>query len=212
MLMSVVSVYIQIFTKSVENAKICNVDKIFLALLKYLKILYKVPHMHNFFLLAFEVQILTKIRQNYEYLQIIFPRSTSPPNVQQNGTHLPTFFLTLDIKIIQFTISDNFVLDMGNMDCLLRSILWLMCSFKSCHISIVTLRTQLIEKSKIRPLKISQSQIPSIAPPVSYNLPYIVQCTLSHSISSTINIYYSIVFSRVTALAIDCAFRKWDIS
>ncbi|KAE9532775.1 hypothetical protein AGLY_009856 [Aphis glycines] len=35
---------IQIFTKSVENAKICNVDKIFLALSKYLKILYKVPH------------------------------------------------------------------------------------------------------------------------------------------------------------------------
>ncbi|KAF0762328.1 hypothetical protein FWK35_00017477 [Aphis craccivora] len=28
-------------------------------------------HRHNFFLLAFEVQILTKIRQNYEYLQII---------------------------------------------------------------------------------------------------------------------------------------------
>ncbi|KAE9522876.1 hypothetical protein AGLY_016687 [Aphis glycines] len=48
------------------------VDKIFLAQSKYLKILYKVPHMHNFFLLAFEVQILTKIRQNHEYLQIIF--------------------------------------------------------------------------------------------------------------------------------------------
>ncbi|KAE9539584.1 hypothetical protein AGLY_004836 [Aphis glycines] len=44
-----------------------HVDKIFLALSKYLKILYKVPHMHNFFLLAFEVQILTKIRQNHEY-------------------------------------------------------------------------------------------------------------------------------------------------
>ncbi|KAF0746432.1 Uncharacterized protein FWK35_00020432 [Aphis craccivora] len=28
--------------------------------------------MHNFFLLAFEVQILTKIRQNHEYLQFIF--------------------------------------------------------------------------------------------------------------------------------------------
>ncbi|KAE9536729.1 hypothetical protein AGLY_006962 [Aphis glycines] len=27
---------------------------------------------HNFFLLAFEVEILTKIRQNHEYLQIIF--------------------------------------------------------------------------------------------------------------------------------------------
>ncbi|KAE9524049.1 hypothetical protein AGLY_015530 [Aphis glycines] len=42
-----------------------SVDKIFLALSKYLKILYKVLHiihMHNFFLLAFEVQILTKIR------------------------------------------------------------------------------------------------------------------------------------------------------
>ncbi|KAE9524250.1 hypothetical protein AGLY_015289 [Aphis glycines] len=48
------------------------VDKIFLTISKYLKIFYKVPHMHNFLLLAFEVQILTKIRQNYEYLQIIF--------------------------------------------------------------------------------------------------------------------------------------------
>ena len=28
-------------------------------------------HKHNFFLLAFEFQILTKIRQNHEYLQII---------------------------------------------------------------------------------------------------------------------------------------------
>ncbi|KAE9542566.1 hypothetical protein AGLY_002477 [Aphis glycines] len=69
-----------------------HVDKVFLAQTKYLKILYKVPHMHNFFLLAFEVQILTKIRQNHEYLQIIFPRSTPPPNVQQDGTHLPAFF------------------------------------------------------------------------------------------------------------------------
>ncbi|KAE9542973.1 hypothetical protein AGLY_002884 [Aphis glycines] len=58
-----------------------NVDKIFLALSKYLKILYKVPHMHNFFLLAFEVQILTKILRG--------PRSTPSPNVQQNGTHYP---------------------------------------------------------------------------------------------------------------------------
>ncbi|KAE9543778.1 hypothetical protein AGLY_002008, partial [Aphis glycines] len=62
-----VNVSVQIFTKSVENVKICNVDKIFLALSKYLK----VPHKHNFFSLAFEVQILTKIRQNHEYLQII---------------------------------------------------------------------------------------------------------------------------------------------
>ncbi|KAE9529497.1 hypothetical protein AGLY_011593 [Aphis glycines] len=46
---------------------ILNVDKNFLAQSKYLKILYKA----QFFLLAFEVQILTKIRQNYEYLQII---------------------------------------------------------------------------------------------------------------------------------------------
>ncbi|KAE9524283.1 hypothetical protein AGLY_015322 [Aphis glycines] len=38
------------------------VDKIFLALSNYL---------HNFFLLAFKVQILTKISQNHEYLQII---------------------------------------------------------------------------------------------------------------------------------------------
>ncbi|KAF0759795.1 hypothetical protein FWK35_00018966, partial [Aphis craccivora] len=28
-------------------------------------------HRHNFFLLTFEVKILTKIRQNHEYLQII---------------------------------------------------------------------------------------------------------------------------------------------
>ncbi|KAE9542387.1 hypothetical protein AGLY_003514 [Aphis glycines] len=41
-----------------------TVDKIFLAQSKYLK-------MHNFFLLAFEVQILTKIPQKHEYLQII---------------------------------------------------------------------------------------------------------------------------------------------
>ncbi|KAE9527339.1 hypothetical protein AGLY_013037 [Aphis glycines] len=35
---------IRIYTKYVKIAKICNVDKIFLALSKYLKILYKVPH------------------------------------------------------------------------------------------------------------------------------------------------------------------------
>ncbi|KAE9526135.1 hypothetical protein AGLY_013766, partial [Aphis glycines] len=77
-----------------------TVDKIFLALSKYLKILYKVPHMlflkihiYNFFLLSFEVQILTKIRQNYEYLQIIFLKSTPPPNVKQNDTHLPAFLV-----------------------------------------------------------------------------------------------------------------------
>ncbi|KAE9528814.1 hypothetical protein AGLY_012389 [Aphis glycines] len=64
-------------TRSIIIRKILTVvDKIFLALSKYLKILYKVSHMHNFFLLAFEVQILTKIRQNYEYLQIIFLLTT----------------------------------------------------------------------------------------------------------------------------------------
>ncbi|KAE9532118.1 hypothetical protein AGLY_010320 [Aphis glycines] len=67
-------------TRSIIIRKILSaVDKIFLALLKYLKILYKVPHMHNFFLLVFEVQILTKIRQNYEYLQIILPLKHKPP-------------------------------------------------------------------------------------------------------------------------------------
>ncbi|KAE9533242.1 hypothetical protein AGLY_009283, partial [Aphis glycines] len=80
-----------------------DVDKIFLAQLKYFKFLYKVPHMHNFFLFAFEVQILTKIRQNYEYLQIMFPRSTPPPNVQQNGTHLPAFFAS-NCKEMNFEI------------------------------------------------------------------------------------------------------------
>ncbi|KAE9536967.1 hypothetical protein AGLY_006774 [Aphis glycines] len=57
-----------------------SVDKIFLALSKYLKILYKVPHIihrHIFFLLSFEVKILTKIRKNHEYLQIIFFASKS---------------------------------------------------------------------------------------------------------------------------------------
>ncbi|KAE9522264.1 hypothetical protein AGLY_017337 [Aphis glycines] len=33
--------------------------------------------LHNFFLLAFEVQILTKIRQNHKYLQIIFYKKTN---------------------------------------------------------------------------------------------------------------------------------------
>ncbi|KAE9543027.1 hypothetical protein AGLY_002938 [Aphis glycines] len=36
-------------------------------------------HRDNFFLLAFEVQILTKIRQNYEYFQIILPFKHKPP-------------------------------------------------------------------------------------------------------------------------------------
>ncbi|KAE9531323.1 hypothetical protein AGLY_010529 [Aphis glycines] len=63
------------------------VDKIFLALSKYLKILYKVSHMHNFFLLAFEVQILTKIRQNYEYLQIILPLEHKPPFSPTTGNY-----------------------------------------------------------------------------------------------------------------------------
>ncbi|KAE9532803.1 hypothetical protein AGLY_009884 [Aphis glycines] len=59
-------------TRSIIMGKILSaVDLIVLALSKYLKIVYKVPHMHNFFLLAFEVQILTKIRKNHEYLQII---------------------------------------------------------------------------------------------------------------------------------------------
>ncbi|KAE9534850.1 hypothetical protein AGLY_008142, partial [Aphis glycines] len=64
-------------------------------------------HRHNFFLLAFEVQILTKTRQIHEYLQIIIltnhlrsesSRSTPLLNVQQSGTHLPTFFNNLGIK------------------------------------------------------------------------------------------------------------------
>ncbi|KAE9533907.1 hypothetical protein AGLY_008986 [Aphis glycines] len=67
------------------------VDKIFLALSKYLKILYKVPHIihwHNFFLLAFEVQILTKIRQNYEYMQIILPLKHKPPFSPTTGNYI----------------------------------------------------------------------------------------------------------------------------
>ncbi|KAE9536009.1 hypothetical protein AGLY_007910 [Aphis glycines] len=68
-----------------------SVDKIFLALSKYLKIFYKVPHVihtHNFFLLAFEVQILTKIRQNYEYLQIILPLKHKPPFSPTAGNYI----------------------------------------------------------------------------------------------------------------------------
>ncbi|KAE9533997.1 hypothetical protein AGLY_008733 [Aphis glycines] len=61
---------VKIYSKSVENAKICNVDKIFLAQSKYLKIA-------QFFFLAFEVQILTKIRQNHEYLLTNHLRSES---------------------------------------------------------------------------------------------------------------------------------------
>ncbi|KAE9532667.1 hypothetical protein AGLY_009748, partial [Aphis glycines] len=53
------------FLYMISFSKYFNVDKIFLTLSKYL------IHRHNFFLLTFEVQILTKIRQNHEYLQII---------------------------------------------------------------------------------------------------------------------------------------------
>ncbi|KAF0759111.1 Uncharacterized protein FWK35_00014763 [Aphis craccivora] len=59
---------IQIFMKSIENAKNCNISR------RYLKIL---P-----FLITFEFQILTKIRQIPEYLQIIFvfrPLKHKPP-------------------------------------------------------------------------------------------------------------------------------------
>ncbi|KAE9533272.1 hypothetical protein AGLY_009313 [Aphis glycines] len=52
------------------------------------KFLYKVPHMHNFFLFAFEVQILTKIRQNYEYLQIILPLKHKPPFSPTTGNYI----------------------------------------------------------------------------------------------------------------------------
>ncbi|KAE9534016.1 hypothetical protein AGLY_008752 [Aphis glycines] len=67
------------------------VNKIFLALSKYLKILYKVPHIIQgtiFFVLAFEVQILTKIRQNYEYLQIILPLKHKPPFSPTTGNYI----------------------------------------------------------------------------------------------------------------------------
>ncbi|KAE9536734.1 hypothetical protein AGLY_006967 [Aphis glycines] len=89
-----------------------NVDKIFLAQSKYLKILYKVPHMHNFFLLAFEVQILTKIRQNHEYLQIILltnhlrsepPRST-PPLMYSRAVPICRLFL-YDVNLISYEIA-----------------------------------------------------------------------------------------------------------
>ncbi|KAE9523574.1 hypothetical protein AGLY_016126 [Aphis glycines] len=81
------------FSPNVNTTEIFNfyanfVDKIFLALSKYLKILYKVPHMHNFFLLAFEVQILTKIRQKYEYLQIILPLKHKPPFSPTTGNYI----------------------------------------------------------------------------------------------------------------------------
>ncbi|KAE9537626.1 hypothetical protein AGLY_006649 [Aphis glycines] len=74
---------------SKNTLKFHHVDKIiFLALLKYLKIVYKVPHMHNFFLLAFEVQMLTKIRQNHEYLQIILPLKHKPPFSPTTGNYI----------------------------------------------------------------------------------------------------------------------------
>ncbi|KAE9522552.1 hypothetical protein AGLY_017051 [Aphis glycines] len=75
--------------KFLKNFDFFDVDKKFLDDQKVLKIYYKVPYEFSnfyeicrkrenlqntsaqFFLLAFEVQILTKIRQNHEYLQII---------------------------------------------------------------------------------------------------------------------------------------------
>ncbi|KAE9527015.1 hypothetical protein AGLY_013663 [Aphis glycines] len=107
-----------------------SVDKIFLVLSKYLKILYKVPHMHNI-LLAFKVQILTKIRQNYEYLQIIFPRSTPPPNVQQNGTHLPTFFKLFQSHNVKYFVAFiNPALIVSNIGQLFK-----LCHFNSLDLS-----------------------------------------------------------------------------
>ncbi|KAE9545782.1 hypothetical protein AGLY_001325 [Aphis glycines] len=50
---------------------------------RYLKILPA-----QFFLLAFEVQILTKIRQNYEYLQIILPLKHKPPFSPTTGNYI----------------------------------------------------------------------------------------------------------------------------
>ncbi|KAE9542706.1 hypothetical protein AGLY_002617 [Aphis glycines] len=73
------SVTITIYPQTILN--ICYYSKsisrryLKISLSKYLKIEYKVSHkIHrdNLFLLAFEVQIFTTIRQNYEYLQIIF--------------------------------------------------------------------------------------------------------------------------------------------
>ncbi|KAE9532729.1 hypothetical protein AGLY_009810 [Aphis glycines] len=86
-------IIVQIFTKYVEITKICNFPsssfkenskhhnrKNFKCIVNTLKFhhcsysdlniirIYK----HNFFLLAFEVQILSKIRKNHEYLQNIF--------------------------------------------------------------------------------------------------------------------------------------------
>ncbi|KAE9534057.1 hypothetical protein AGLY_008793 [Aphis glycines] len=45
-------------------------------------------HRHNFFLLAFEVQILTKIRQNHEYLQIILTLKHKPPFSPTTGNYI----------------------------------------------------------------------------------------------------------------------------
>ncbi|KAF0756942.1 Uncharacterized protein FWK35_00015905 [Aphis craccivora] len=84
----IIVVKIQIFKKSVENAKICKIKNTTLSFpinRRYLNILptteiFKI--LENFLI----IQILTKIRQNHEYLQIIF--DPHAPNVQQSGIHI----------------------------------------------------------------------------------------------------------------------------
>ncbi|KAE9536738.1 hypothetical protein AGLY_006971 [Aphis glycines] len=104
---------LQVFLQvAIEKTRSIIIGKIFLISYSYNDLKIIRIYWHNFFLLAFEVEILTKIRQNHEYLQIIFPRSTPPPNVQQNGTHLP-FLISYsysDYKIIRIHRHNFFLL------------------------------------------------------------------------------------------------------
>ncbi|KAE9543392.1 hypothetical protein AGLY_002192, partial [Aphis glycines] len=81
------------YLKILPTTEIFNFyEKIFLAESKYLKMLHKwLKNYKNtyaqFFFLAFEVQILTKIRQNHEYLQII---------LLTNHFHSESFFVYND--------------------------------------------------------------------------------------------------------------------
>ncbi|KAE9537269.1 hypothetical protein AGLY_006292, partial [Aphis glycines] len=62
-----------------------NIDNCFLAESKYLKTEYKVLRKHNFLLLAFDVQILIKIRQYHEYFEIISITSRNNTSISNFG-------------------------------------------------------------------------------------------------------------------------------
>ncbi|KAE9536487.1 hypothetical protein AGLY_007276, partial [Aphis glycines] len=71
----------------------CRVDKIFLAQSKYLKILYKVPYISKFIkLFVFISNVKYSRLTNHLRSESFFSEVHPTPNVQQSGTHLPTFF------------------------------------------------------------------------------------------------------------------------